>query len=132
MGNNPATMSATSFKYLVTYCGGVGPDVWDAEKEISAVNISDALDQVGGGIEDAGGWITSIQQNDHPEPVQKATAKDDEAIERIDRVIFEMPTNHPLCIDWARVRMLLTRQSRMITEQGAMITNLSERVYPVR
>lgn len=32
-----------NLEYLVCYGGGVGPDVWDAEKTVTAPNIKEAL-----------------------------------------------------------------------------------------
>ena len=36
----------TAFKYLIGYGGGHGENTWDAEVEIMAINIREALDKV--------------------------------------------------------------------------------------
>jgi hypothetical protein len=53
-----------SFDYTVNYGGGIGPDVWDASMQVSAIDIRDALAQAAGRVEEAGGWIYSIEQNE--------------------------------------------------------------------
>jgi hypothetical protein len=63
----PINPTANGYNYTVYYGGGDGPDVWDAEKNVFAVDIRDALAQCGE-IVDEGDWIFSIQQNDYPEP----------------------------------------------------------------
>lgn len=50
------------FDYVVRYGGGSGPDVWDAEASIYAVDIHDALAQAKGHVEECNGWITEIYQ----------------------------------------------------------------------
>lgn len=54
----------SGFDYTISYGGGIGPDVWDSIKDISAVDIFDAADQARGIAEESGGWVFGIQQND--------------------------------------------------------------------
>jgi len=54
------------FNYVVSYGGGVGPDVWDSEMTISAVDISDAISQAIGQMEESGGWVFMVSQEDYP------------------------------------------------------------------
>lgn len=53
-------------RYAIFYCGGEGPDVWDKEDTIDAVDIDDALSQAHRFIEDNSGWIYSIEQFEYP------------------------------------------------------------------
>lgn len=55
-----------SFNYNISYGGGIGPDVWDAEIQIGAVDIEDAIKQAKGCIEEAGGWVFMVSQEDYP------------------------------------------------------------------
>ena len=34
-----------NFKYVISYGGGIGPDVWDAEHEVEANDIKDGLEK---------------------------------------------------------------------------------------
>lgn len=56
----------TGFNYFVSYGGGIGPDVWDRELQIGAVDIQDAIAQAQGHIEECGGWIFQVSQEDYP------------------------------------------------------------------
>lgn len=47
--------------------GGEGPDVWEKECDISAVDFSDASTQVMGIAERLGGTVVQLEQNDRPE-----------------------------------------------------------------
>ena len=50
--------------FLVQYGGGIGPDVWDEEIIISAVDIRDALNQAEAICEEFNGIVFSIDQSD--------------------------------------------------------------------
>lgn len=54
--------------------GGIGPDVWDRELQISAVDIQDALKQAMAEAEESGGFVTSVEQNDWRKPDLLANA----------------------------------------------------------
>lgn len=56
-----------NFNYVISYGGGIGPDVWDKEMEISAVDINDAIAQACGYVEDSGGWVFMVSQEDYPQ-----------------------------------------------------------------
>jgi len=49
-------------RYLVGYGGGFGPNVWDAEEEIEAESLREALDKAEPSIREAGGHVISIEQ----------------------------------------------------------------------
>lgn len=53
-------------KYLVSYGGGIGPDVWDKDMTIDAVDIEDAAKQACARMEECSGWIFMISQEDYP------------------------------------------------------------------
>lgn len=62
-------MGEQLFKYLVTVCGGTGPDVWDNEFTVTALNIFEALSFAKKQCGDdhrmpSDWWITSIAQED--------------------------------------------------------------------
>lgn len=91
------------FKYLITYGGGLGPDVWDREVEVSAVNIQDAINQVIGDVEDAGGWIYAIDQNDYP-PISRQ--KLESSIADLERALAEAKReNRKLTLELGAERM---------------------------
>lgn len=50
-------------KYLVLIQGGLGPDVWDQEKDISAVDFMDAAKQAVGFAEELHGHVVSLEQS---------------------------------------------------------------------
>lgn len=56
--------ASPAISYLVTYGGGLGPNVWDAELIVQAPDIRAALDQAEPQVLDAGGVIFSIEQED--------------------------------------------------------------------
>jgi hypothetical protein len=90
----PINPTANGFNYTVSYGGGIGPDVWDAQRNVSAVDIRDALNQCGD-IVDSGSWIFSIEQNDYPEPnavarilaLESQCAKQKDAMDMMDAQI---------------------------------------------
>lgn len=49
--------------YTAMIQGGRGPDVWDNEVQISAVDFKDASDQAIAGAEEAGGIVVALEQN---------------------------------------------------------------------
>lgn len=70
----------TGFNYCVSYGGGVGPDVWDREIEVSAVDIADAISQVSGRVKEECGWIFMVSQEDYPQTTRE---KFDEKLNQI-------------------------------------------------
>lgn len=54
--------------------GGLGPDVWEREAELSAVDFMDATRQAVFKADELGGRVVSLEQNDYPEPKHPATA----------------------------------------------------------
>mgnify|MGYP001583052739 CR=1 FL=1 len=50
--------------YIAEIQGGLGPDVWDLEKEIDAVDFRDAANQVIAWAEDEGGQVVSLTQSE--------------------------------------------------------------------
>ncbi len=52
------------FEYLVSFGGGIGPNVWDNEIVIEADNIREALEKSEPKVNEAGGWIYAIEQRD--------------------------------------------------------------------
>jgi hypothetical protein len=56
------------FKYLALIQGGIGPDVWDKEKEIFAADFIDAANQSTALAQELGGQVVSLDQNDYPQP----------------------------------------------------------------
>lgn len=52
------------FSYHVAYGGGKGPDVWDDSEVIQAHDMQDAARQAQGLVEDNGGWVWAINQQD--------------------------------------------------------------------
>lgn len=57
---------STGFNYNISYGGGVGPDIWDKEIQLSAVDIRDAIIQAAHRIKDSDGWIFMVSQEDYP------------------------------------------------------------------
>lgn len=51
------------FNYLALIQGGGGPDVWDKELPISAVDFRDASNQAITEAEELGGHVVSLEQN---------------------------------------------------------------------
>lgn len=61
-----------SYNYLALIQGGEGPDVWDKEKQISAVDFADASGQAVDLAERLGGHVVELSQNDYPQPSKDA------------------------------------------------------------
>lgn len=51
-------------KYTALIQGGIGPDVWDEEKEISACDFSDASNQACAMASELGGQVVSLEQSE--------------------------------------------------------------------
>ena len=49
-----------NYNYLALIQGGIGPDVWDKELQISAVDFMDAAKQAHGEAEELGGHVVSV------------------------------------------------------------------------
>lgn len=83
-----ASIETFERNYLVSYGGGQGPDVWDAEQEVSGVDIFDALAQARRFTEE-GGWVFRIEQNDYPptsrEKLEAALLASQSALAQIER-----------------------------------------------
>lgn len=71
-----------SFTYHISYGGGVGPDVWDAEMTLTAVDIADAIAQANGRIEESGGWIFMVSQEDYPMTTREKLEERTRTLER--------------------------------------------------
>lgn len=52
------------FNYLAIIQGGIGPDVWEREVGISAVDFADASKQAIGKAEDLSGYVYSLEQSE--------------------------------------------------------------------
>lgn len=52
------------YNYLALIQGGIGPDVWDKELTISAVDFRDASSQAIAQAEDLGGQVVSVEQSE--------------------------------------------------------------------
>jgi len=57
-----------TWNYLAFIIGGEGPDVWDREVKISAVDFMDAATQAQGRAEELHGWLCDVSQNDEDRP----------------------------------------------------------------
>lgn len=55
-----------NFDYLVLIIGGIGPDVWDKEENISAADFMDAAGQAQAKADEWGGQVVMLEQNDMP------------------------------------------------------------------
>jgi hypothetical protein len=53
-----------NYNYLALIQGGIGPDVWDKELLISAVDFRDAANQAIAKAEELGGCVVSLEQNE--------------------------------------------------------------------
>ena len=51
-----------NYNYNALIQGGLGPDVWDKELQISAVDIHDALNQAKGTAEEMGGHVVLVER----------------------------------------------------------------------
>ena len=58
------------FNYLALIQGGLGPNVWDRELQISAVDFRDASNQALAQAEELGGQVVELSQNDWNVPIQ--------------------------------------------------------------
>lgn len=56
--------SATIYNYLALIQGGLGPDVWDKELPISAVDFRDAANQAIAQAEELGGHVVRVEQSE--------------------------------------------------------------------
>lgn len=55
------------YKYLVSFCGGLGPNVWDGEIVVEAEGIKEGLEKAIKQLDeedDRDWWIVSIEQMD--------------------------------------------------------------------
>jgi len=58
------------YNYLALIQGGIGPDVWDKEMQISAVDFRDAANQATARAEALGGHVVELNQNDWNAPIE--------------------------------------------------------------
>lgn len=58
-----------NYNYLALIQGGSGPDVWDKEMQISAVDFRDAVNQATARAEELGGQVVELNQNDWNMPI---------------------------------------------------------------
>ncbi len=63
--------------------GGLGPDVWDKELQISAVDIQDALNQAKGTADEMGGHVVMVEQNDWSEKIEGTISEVKRTLERL-------------------------------------------------
>lgn len=56
------------YNYHILIQGGLGPDVWDRESKISAVDFRDACGQACAEAEELGGQVVLVEQEDYPTP----------------------------------------------------------------
>lgn len=61
------------YNYLALIQGGLGPDVWDTDLPISAVDFRDASNQAIAQAEELGGYVASLEQS-HNELSRRNTA----------------------------------------------------------
>lgn len=59
-----------TYNYLALIQSGLGPDVWDKEMQISAVDFRDAANQAAARAEELGGQVVQLDQNDWGEQIQ--------------------------------------------------------------
>lgn len=52
------------YNYLALVQGGLGPDVWDRELQLSAVDFRDASNQAIAKAEELGGHVISLEQSE--------------------------------------------------------------------
>lgn len=71
------------YNYTALIQGGIGPDVWDREVQVSAVDLLDAAKQMAGRAQEMHGWLVSVEQNDRPEWQQEQVVKLEDALKRI-------------------------------------------------
>lgn len=57
------------YNYLALIQGGLGPDVWDKELKIYAVDFRDASSQATSEAEELGGQVVELLQNDWNVPI---------------------------------------------------------------
>lgn len=58
-----AAATPTGFNYLAVISGGIGPDVWDTELTISAVDFMDAANQAAAAAKEANGNVINLEQS---------------------------------------------------------------------
>lgn len=58
-----------TYNYTALIQGGEGPDVWDKDIEISAVDFLDAAKQAVGKAEELSGHVVMVEQNAQPASV---------------------------------------------------------------
>ena len=59
-----------SYNYNALLQGGIGPDVWDKELQISAVDMKDALNQATATAEEMSGHVVLLEQVDWPTKIE--------------------------------------------------------------
>lgn len=69
--------------YIALLQGGIGPDVWDKELQISAVDMRDALNQATGTAEEMGGQVVLLEQVDWPTKIEGTITATKETLRRL-------------------------------------------------
>jgi hypothetical protein len=104
---------STGFNYLVSFGGGIGPDVWDKEMQLSAVDIADAVSQAQGRMEECGGWIFMVSQEDYSPSTREKLESENQSLKEQSNVLL-----HAL----ADCYMLACRRARGTTREGSSVT----------
>ncbi len=72
-----------SYNYNALLQGGIGPDVWDKDLQISAVDMKDALNQATGTAEEMGGHVVLLEQVDWPTKIEGTVTAIKETLRRL-------------------------------------------------
>ena len=72
------------YNYLALIQGGIGPDVWDKEMQISAVDFRDAANQATARAEELGGQVVELNQNDWNVPIANSITALKRTLQRLD------------------------------------------------
>lgn len=75
------------YNYLALIQGGIGPDVWDKEMQISAVDFCDAANQATARAEELGGQVVELNQNDWNVPIADSLSALKRTLQRLDERI---------------------------------------------
>lgn len=72
-----------TYNYSALIQGGIGPNVWDKELQLSAVDIHDALTQAQGIAEEAGGTVVLVEQDSWQQPIEGTISQLKRTLERL-------------------------------------------------
>ena len=73
-----------NYNYLALIQGGIGPDVWDKEMQISGVDFRDAANQATARAEELGGQVVELNQNDWNTPIEGSLTALKRTLQRLD------------------------------------------------